>query len=1245
MRSEDTSTANSPGLGGRTNLSRRNDTRSNSNSSSSSSGQRSFPHVDSAYYHDIINPAASSSFPDAAFTTATAVAGNRALTGAFSSSSTMHCAASSGGLYSSAADASSLPQHLPPRWLRQPGALSPPRTPRPHDQQQLRLATPQPSTHAHENTEAATVASRHDCLESASSLPHADGRIAAAAIATAVPEGSSSSPYRRSHTRSEARLSPPSAAHRRTFYFRPVRTAESVCVATTASSSEWVLLNVGGRLITTTVGTLMADPDSVLASLCACLVSSPRRSDSVAGKNSGSHRSTVVTSREVSGRCGAVAETTFPEEEVPGGGARCNSPGRDIYIHTADLADSRDADGLRNRSSESGGASAAGAASVGSVCASPSPAAEYGLSRVPQHDDGGVQHGGDRSSPFSSLYACHRPTHRSTTSAASTSTSPQSPLKHLSPQQSLRPAMRESRPDYVAAHTTPPVSLPVNISVGEGGDGEAVSPQQTASTIPLDTDGANAILLDLDADYFLPVLNYLRHGAVIIPHQLSVAGVLAMAEYLNVMGLVRALRRPQMPRRVMLFSWGSGSNGELGTHATRDEPTPTMAQVTPFGVRVCEIALGANYSCALSDTGSIYTFGSGEWGQLGLGGSGCPVRGGSSPPGGGGSNGVGQDGVEAPVEVLTPRRIPLFEQLPAVHVAAGYAFAMAIVGGHHVYFWGNNNHGQSGRGRSHFDLSTKKVEAPVLVETLEGKNIIQLSCGSFFALALSADGSLYSWGLVDCVGLGTPEEVERLYHGVLGESLSNERRAVVLTPQLVTVKGRRRIAPGEATVTVPERIVRIRAGQWHSGAINEHGELFTWGVGYQGRLGHGSKSPAYVPTLVRGALEGHRVVDVACGSFHTVALTAAGAVFCWGDNASGQCGTTAGSPDAFTAPYRVVGLEYVAGGVARSIACGRQHTVVVMEGPQPWCPQPCCRVDSAEFGCHSHAQVYCFGEATRTANASGSSGSAVAAAAVSGVARGTVSSGHLGLPMAAISASALPTSPSHGPFMTGGAAAVLPTSLPLPWTGGHHHPHYQLVPGLQIVDVRGVVSGLHHTFAYVEEICADAPRVVDRFVDAPSATARGWEHRPSYTPCLPPLLPLQGASAAESHVSHSAFAWGPSSSSGSGGATISWTRSFAPPPLASQRLLSAYRDPWSDAPIESSTDNISGRITPLTRARTMHARLWSGGSMEAPFPGAASQQQHHYLMSPLARREDAAYVEVSGSTGGEGRHGGSAGAV
>ncbi|RNF19556.1 uncharacterized protein Tco025E_04090 [Trypanosoma conorhini] len=508
---------------------------------------------------------------------------------------------------------------------------------------------------------------------------------------------------------------------------------------------------------------------------------------------------------------------------------------------------------------------------------------------------------------------------------------------------------------------------------------------------PVDRDLDCAILLDLDPLYFGPILNYLRHNVLVIPPGTPAAGVLAVAEYLNLQGVVQQLAPERQMKRQLLYSWGSGTSGELGTQRFQDCSTPTLAQITPFGVRVLDVALGANYSCALSDDGNIYTFGNGDWGQLGLG---MPRE-------------LDEHPDDKSAVVTVPQRIPLFEQHAAVHLAAGYAFAMALTADHRVYFWGNNNHGQSGLGPQYFGYSLRKVEEPTLVKTLEGKRIVQLGCGSFFSLALDDEGTLYSWGLLECLGLGSTEEVRAAIKdpSIISESLSTEKRTVVLVPQVVRVP-------------TDHKLIRVHAGQWHSGVINTAGELFTWGVGYQGRLGHGDKEPALVPTKVRGALTGQRVVDVACGSFHTVALTERGAVYCWGDNASGQCGAKS-SVDAVTSPYRVVNLEFVAGGVAKAISCGRQHTVVVMQGPQSWCQRPCCRLDHSGRPRAPHGQVFTFGEPNRTASGGAGSG---------------------------------------GPNICSKAQE------------GKVLRQFRLVPSLKDLNVTNVKSGLHHTFVFAEEL-------------------------------------------------------------------------------------------------------------------------------------------------------------------------------
>lgn len=81
-----------------------------------------------------------------------------------------------------------------------------------------------------------------------------------------------------------------------------------------------------------------------------------------------------------------------------------------------------------------------------------------------------------------------------------------------------------------------------------------------------------------------------------------------------------------------------------------------------------------------------------------------------------------------------------------------------------------------------------------------------------------------------------------------------------------------------------KRIRDIAAGSSHSAAITSSGELYTWGLGEYGRLGHGDNATQLKPRLVQ-ALVGQRVVQVACGSrdAQTLALTDEGVVYSWGE--------------------------------------------------------------------------------------------------------------------------------------------------------------------------------------------------------------------------------------------------------------------------------------------------------------------------------------------------------------------------
>lgn len=71
--------------------------------------------------------------------------------------------------------------------------------------------------------------------------------------------------------------------------------------------------------------------------------------------------------------------------------------------------------------------------------------------------------------------------------------------------------------------------------------------------------------------------------------------------------------------------------------------------------------------------------------------------------------------------------------------------------------------------------------------------------------------------------------------------------------------------------------------------VSDSGQVYTWGSGAWGRLGHGNTDDNDIPMAIGAGLNGHRVVAVAADN-HCLAVTDSGKVFSWGLNEFGQCG-------------------------------------------------------------------------------------------------------------------------------------------------------------------------------------------------------------------------------------------------------------------------------------------------------------------------------------------------------------------
>lgn len=76
-------------------------------------------------------------------------------------------------------------------------------------------------------------------------------------------------------------------------------------------------------------------------------------------------------------------------------------------------------------------------------------------------------------------------------------------------------------------------------------------------------------------------------------------------------------------------------------------------------------------------------------------------------------------------------------------------------------------------------------------------------------------------------------------------------------------------------------IIDIQCGEEFSLCLSDVGDIFSFGRGKEGQLGHGNRESLNVPTKI-ASLAHERVVQVAAGWQHSLALTDTGRVFQWG---------------------------------------------------------------------------------------------------------------------------------------------------------------------------------------------------------------------------------------------------------------------------------------------------------------------------------------------------------------------------
>tara|TARA_Y100000389_G_scaffold127639_1_gene124947 strand:+ start:898 stop:2085 length:1188 start_codon:yes stop_codon:yes gene_type:complete len=221
-------------------------------------------------------------------------------------------------------------------------------------------------------------------------------------------------------------------------------------------------------------------------------------------------------------------------------------------------------------------------------------------------------------------------------------------------------------------------------------------------------------------------------------------------------------------------------------------------------------------------------------------------------------------------------------------------------------------YGQNQRGLGQTDHQI----TPTLVAraVFDGEAVLMVACGGEHTVAVTEGGGVYTFG--------------RGSDGQLGHGDKEDQ----LKPMRVPVEAFR---PNESAQEHSNRIVMVAAGSWHTVALSEAGHVFTWGCGSKGQLGHNNDMDELVPRQIgSGAFMGEKVVFVAAGRDHTVAVTSEGHLYTWGNGSLAELGH--GDTGNRLVPTLVGGFGAPEGGRVVMAACGSGHTLVVTQDGALW---------------------------------------------------------------------------------------------------------------------------------------------------------------------------------------------------------------------------------------------------------------------------------------------------------------------
>jgi len=356
-----------------------------------------------------------------------------------------------------------------------------------------------------------------------------------------------------------------------------------------------------------------------------------------------------------------------------------------------------------------------------------------------------------------------------------------------------------------------------------------------------------------------------------------------------------------------VYAWGDNSVGQLGNGTTATRWQPMVVSGLDRGVTAVA-AGGVRFSFAIQD-GSLYAWGNGNWGNLGLGNI---------------------------TSSSTPRLMSEMTE-GVTTVAAGYVHGMATQGGK-LYAWGENLRSELGLGHN----SPRNTPQLVTVSESE-RDVTAIAAGTYYSLAIQG-GKLYAWGANTNGQLGvgnttlynTPQlvTVSESEGDVTAVAAGWNHSLAIQDGRLYTWgdnAGGKLGRGGNGTIPLPVEgmdsgVTAIAAGHIASMAVMD-GHAYQWGS----VMGTNYATPQKVAGLP------NNIVEVAVEFYNSssfYALGADGVLWAWGNNQYGQLGVELGfgTTTWIKEPQRVGGDE---GLTFSSISVGYGFVLAVGGTPIP----------------------------------------------------------------------------------------------------------------------------------------------------------------------------------------------------------------------------------------------------------------------------------------------------------------------